>query len=132
MTLFMIQVKVADLSASLAWYGGMLGLRVLLEDRPNGFALLGAGAAKLALKQSGGKGTGRGAVGLTFEVEDLAAERARLLGLGLAIAEPAENREEGYREVRLADPDGTPIRLFSWIEGGPRRDRRPARGPAQT
>lgn len=117
MNLFMVQVEVADLPNALAWYAGALGLVVLMDDRPNGFALLGAGAAKIALKESRGERSGRGAVGITFEVRELAAERARLTGLGLAVAEAVENPEEGFAEIRLADPDGTPIRLFAWTRG---------------
>ena len=117
MNLFMVQVEVADLSAGLAWYAGVLGLGLLMEDRANGFALLEAGAARVALKQSAGDGIGRGAVTLTFEVRDVMAERSRLIGLGMDVAEPVENAAEGYRAIRLADPDGTPIRLFAWIQG---------------
>ena len=121
MNLFMVQVEVADLPGALAWYAGVLGLGVLMEDRPNGFALLGAGAgagaAKVALKQSSGSGVGRGAITLTFEVRDVGAERSRLIGLGMEVADPVEIAAEGYRVIRLADPDGTPIHLFAWIRG---------------
>ena len=47
----------------------------------------------------------------------MAAERERLVGLGVAVS-AVSGSEEGYREVRLADPDGTPIRLFSWAGAG--------------
>ena len=47
----------------------------------------------------------------------MAAERDRLVGLGVAVSAVAESAE-GYREVRLADPDGTPIHLFSWAGAG--------------
>ena len=48
----------------------------------------------------------------------IAAERERLAGLGVAVG-PITESAEGYREVRLADPDGTPIHLFSRAGAGP-------------
>ncbi len=114
--LFMAEVVVADRAASARWYVDVLGLRPILDDPAGGFVLLGSGAGRVALK-GGPTAPGRGAVRLVFRVADVDAERARLVGLGVAVSGATESAE-GYREVRLADPDGTPIRLFSW--SGPR------------
>jgi hypothetical protein len=46
----------------------------------------------------------------------LAAGQGRL---GVAVTEPFNNTGEGYREVRLRDPDGNSLTLFAWID----RDR---------
>ena len=107
---FMAEVRVADLAASRRWYVDVLGLRPALDDPPGRFLLLEAGGGRLALKEGPGLGA-RGAVRLVFRVGDVAAERARLAGLGVAVGEVRAS-PEGYREVRLADPDGTPIHLF--------------------
>ena len=108
--LFMAEVRVADLAASRRWYVDALGLRPILEDPAGRFLLLEAGGGRVALKQ-GATAEGRGAVRLIFRVGDVAAELTRLVGLGVA-AGPVTSSPEGYREVRLADPDGTPIHLF--------------------
>lgn len=76
MRLYMTELVVSDLAASLTWYRDRLGLRVLHLDEPNGFALLrGGDGGRLALKagvpQPGG-------ARLHFEVADLGTELARL------------------------------------------------------
>ena len=109
---FMAEVRVADVEASARWYSGVLGLRVTLADPAGGFVLLEAGPGRVALKQ-GAEIEGRGAVRLVFRVADVDAERVRLAALGVEVGEPTESAE-GYREIRLADPDETPIHLFAW------------------
>ena len=52
---------------------------------------------------------------LIFQVEDLEAEQERLIGPGSGPRAPRRQPGEGYREVRLHDPEGTPIRLFCRI-----------------
>jgi len=108
--LFMVEVRVADLDASRRWYVDLLGLRPALDDPGGRFVLLEAGGGRVALKEGPAIG-GRGAVRLVFRVGDVEAERARLIGLGVAVGGVTAS-PEGYREVRLADPDGTPIHLF--------------------
>ena len=53
---------------------------------------------------------------LVFHVEDVDAERNRLSGLGVETSEPTDDPAEPYRSIRLADPEGMPITLFSWRE----------------
>ncbi len=120
--LFLAEVRVADWAASARWYSEVLGLRPTLEDPEHRYSLLEAGPGRLALKE-GPAVADRGAVRLVFRVGDVDAERARLAGLGVAVSAATEGAE-GYREVRLADPDGTPIHLFAWVE-------RPGPGPAE-
>ena len=40
----------------------------------------------------------------------------RLIELGVEVSVPFDNREEGYREIRLHDPDGNSLTLFAWID----------------
>ena len=65
--------------------------------------------------RGGAQGLDRDHVRLIIRVEDLEAEQERLIGRGVALSPPVDNPEEGYREVRLHDPEGTPIRLFCRI-----------------
>jgi predicted enzyme related to lactoylglutathione lyase len=112
--LFMVEVRVADWAASARWYVEVLGLRPILEDRQRRFLLLEAGSARVTLKEGSGS-CDREAVRLIFRVSDIDAARARLVGLGVAVSEPTRSAE-GYREVHLSDPEGTPIHLFAWVE----------------
>jgi catechol 2,3-dioxygenase-like lactoylglutathione lyase family enzyme len=114
--LFMTVIKVADWPRARAWYHDTLGLLAVLTDPEQEFALLAAGTGRLAL-QGGREAAEAGLAGivrLVFQVPDVDEERKRLVGKGLDIGPPVENTREGYREIRLHDPDGTPITLFSW------------------
>jgi catechol 2,3-dioxygenase-like lactoylglutathione lyase family enzyme len=106
-SLYMVELTVADWGASLRWYRDLLGLTLLPPTEAGRFALLGTGASRVALKA--GVAT-PGSVTLTFEVESLSAMLGRL-----GNAEVKEN-EEGYRRVRLRDPDGYEVVLFEWVK----------------
>src|SRR3954453_18934626 len=113
--LFLAEVKVTDWPAMVRWYVEALDLALAPEDADRRYALLDAGPGRVALKGGAPPGLPRGAVRLVFEVADLDDERERLsrldpdLDLG-----PIEESREGYRAIRLNDPEGTPITLFSW------------------
>lgn len=112
--LFMTELEVVDWGATLAWYEQTLGLRVLLRDEPGQFALIGAGSGRLALKGTSVPGGGPKGVRLIFLVLDVDAEYDRLRRLGQPVSPPADHPREPYRQLRLVDPSGTPITLFSW------------------
>ena len=114
---FMAEVRVADRGRSVAWYRESLGLRVVLDDAEGRFTLLesGPGGARVALKEAPEGRGGQGSVHLVFEVVDLDAQMARLQQQEIPFEGPTGSAE-GYREIRLADPDGTPIGLFAWSE----------------
>ncbi len=113
--LFMVEIRLADWPGSSRWYVEVLGLKPVLEDLERQFLLLEAGAGRVALKAGPAPGD-RSAVRLIFRVEDVDAIRVQLIGRGVVVSEPTQS-DEGYREVRLADPEGTPIHLFSWVVG---------------
>jgi hypothetical protein len=54
---------------------------------------------------------------LVFRVGDVDSERERLVGLGIDVGPTADVPREGYRSLELHDPEGTPITLFSWLDG---------------
>ncbi len=115
--LFLTEIKVTDWPRAVRWYVEILGLRVVLSDPGSRYALLAAGSGRLALKgDDDGAEINREAVRLVFQVEDAEAERARLAELGVAVGPLRLIPRESYREIRLADPEGTPITLFSWFE----------------
>lgn len=116
MELYMIEVNMADAPPAWAWFRDVLGLSVLIEDAPHGFALLAAGPARLAVKQNAhGPASG---YSLVFHVEDLADERRRLAQRGISVGEVLTNRAEGYEEFGLYGPEGISVRLFAWIGSG--------------
>lgn len=111
--LFFVELAVADLDRSLAWYEQGLGLTRLPPLEEPHFALLGTGNTRLALK------AGRPAPGgvlLSFRVDDLDAEVARLAERGILPVDGVKLSPEGYRRARLVDPDGHAVTLFEWAE----------------
>ena len=104
-----IELRVANLVTSIAWYRDVLGLEVLMHVEQDGFALLSAGTIRLALKQGL---AGPGGVLLAFEVADLPGWLARLAEQRVPLDGPVKASAEGYRRARLRDPDGYAISLF--------------------
>jgi catechol 2,3-dioxygenase-like lactoylglutathione lyase family enzyme len=96
--LHFVELRVRDLAASVAWYRDVLGLEVVQADEVGRFALLSGG---VALKE----GEPGGGVLLAFEVASL--ER---------FAGEVKASDEGYRRVRLSDPDGYTVTLFEWTK----------------
>lgn len=116
--LFMTVIRVAHWRTTVHWYIESLGLTPILVDAPQEFALLAAGGGRLGVQgvKTAGSAPGAGRVRLVFQVRDLDRERARLIDRGVAVGAPIENAEEGYRELRLQDPEGTSLRLFAWTD----------------
>jgi catechol 2,3-dioxygenase-like lactoylglutathione lyase family enzyme len=113
MTLFMVELAVADFAASVAWYRDTLGLPLVMADAATRFALLQApGGCRVALKA--GDPT-PGGVTLHFEVSDLNAELGRLKQLGVEPDSPVKESHEGYRRAAARDPDGYRIVIFEWL-----------------
>lgn len=125
--LFMTVVKVTNWSATVRWYTDTLGLAPVLVDPKHEFALLAAGSGRVGLQgiRDGRAADGRSKVRLVFQVHDLDEERRKLSEHHVQVGAPVENRDEGYREVRLRDPEGNSLTLFAWI--GPAGEARFAR-----
>jgi catechol 2,3-dioxygenase-like lactoylglutathione lyase family enzyme len=116
--LFMTVVRVADWPRIVRWYTDTLRLVPVLMDPKHEFAFLAAGQGRLGLHGvKGAKGsTVPSKVRLVFQVPDVDLERKRLIELGVEVGVPFDNREEGYREIRLHDPDGNSLTLFAWLD----------------
>jgi predicted enzyme related to lactoylglutathione lyase len=111
--LYLTEIKVTDWPGMVHWYRTTLGLRLDREDAPHQYALLESGGGRLALKGGRSAGTPAGPVRLVFETADIDAVRARLAAAGVDVS-PAEESPEGYRAIRLRDPEGMPITVFCW------------------
>lgn len=114
--LFMTVIRVARWQTTVRWYTDTLGLLPLLVDAGQEFALLAAGGGRVGLQgvKEAHLTPPRNRVRLVFQVADLDSERLRLIESGVAVGEPIENREEGYREIRFQDPEGYSLRFFAW------------------
>jgi catechol 2,3-dioxygenase-like lactoylglutathione lyase family enzyme len=135
------ELDVAELTASLRFYVGVLGFRVLFERPSEYFAYLDRDGVELMIQEAAGPGRrfrtaplelpyGRG-VNLQLRVEDVDAVHARAAEAGVDIVVPMEDRwyrvdvaetggrwqmkgpsEAGNRQFVLADPDGYLWRPF--------------------
>jgi catechol 2,3-dioxygenase-like lactoylglutathione lyase family enzyme len=116
--LFMTVIRVASWQTTVRWYIDTLGLSPVLMDAQHEFALLSAGSGRLGVQgtKEARFTSGPGKVRLVFQVNDLDGERRRLIEQGVAVGDLVENHEEGYREVRLQDPEGHSLRLFAWVD----------------
>jgi catechol 2,3-dioxygenase-like lactoylglutathione lyase family enzyme len=114
--LFMTVIKVADWSGAVAWYSNTLELEVVLQDAEHQFALLATGSGRLGIQGTFQALPPSGRVRLVFQVEDVDETRRRLLERGVSVGPPVDNHRENYREVRLRDPEGISLTLFSWTE----------------
>lgn len=116
--LFMIELRSSHWERSLAWYRDLIGLRVVLRQPEDGFAMLDGGGVRLALKRRApGEVVTRNLEDgpmLIFEVADAAAELARLTAAGSPVLKPLATNLEGYRRAVVADPDGHPVTLFDF------------------
>lgn len=128
--LFLVELPTRDREATEDWYHKVLQARPALVDRERNYALmdLPRGDVRLALKQidlEGEKSTSEAAGGfearnpvrLTFECGNVDAEAARLRALGVEAPEPTDHEDEGYRRLKLSDPDGRVVVLFHWTTG---------------
>ncbi len=113
--LVMVTVQVRDFDAMVAWYRDVLGLEVTWLE-PGEFCTLAVseGGAVLALATDHpdriGESPGKGWTP-NLAVDDLDATVERLRSLGIAFDAAEEGADEGYRLVRVRDPEGNPIGL---------------------
>ena len=122
-----LELFVADLPRSVAWYAAALGFSVVRHDPgyaslQRGDVVLGLGPiAKLPADGARPGHTqaslahGRGAgVEVVLELDDPAAVEAaaaRVAGTGWPLAEPLTDRPWGLRDFRVVDPDGYYVRV---------------------
>jgi len=120
----MTVVRVADWPTMVRWYVDKLGLEPVLLDPAHEFAFLAAGSGRVGFKgvKDPGAVQERTRVRLVFAVPDVGRERDRLTEQGVRVSAPFDNHDEGYREIRLHDPEGNSLTLFTWLDA--ERERR--------
>ena len=117
MRLFMVELEVRDWSEGVSWFHETLGLELILRDEAHRFALLGRSGVHLAVKQ--GVERPQNPIRLIFQIDDIEAERVRLLAAGVEVSPLQVNDTEGYFEVRLSGPAGIRICLFQFLPDAP-------------
>lgn len=111
--LFCLELRTSRWADLVEWYRSVLGLTVLVRVVDDGYALLGAGAGRIALLDRADPGPASGRMSLGFETTDLDAVHRRLVAAGAEVTDPRPHAE-GFREIVVRDPDGNRLRLFSW------------------
>src|SRR5215831_3550967 len=114
----MVTVQVRDFDAAVAWYRDLLGLSVLSLE-PDEFCMLvppGSTGSALALATDHpDRISPRPGIGWTpiLVVEDFDATVTELRQRGVRFDAEEEGADEGYRLVRVLDPEGNAIGITS-------------------
>ncbi len=111
MKLEYVTIHTADLPASIAFYEGVLGFRLVRRFSPRPgmeLAFLGDGAGGQVEFVAGGEGPAFGGQGISlgFEVADIEATAAMLRAKGAAIIMGPVTMPNGLRMLRARDPNG--------------------------
>jgi lactoylglutathione lyase len=109
---------VSDMERSLHFYCSVLEFTrtITVPDQPPFiFAAVSAGSVEIFLnvidyasipEPRGATSFVPGSITLFIEMEGLAELHARIIGLGIPLAQPLEDKFYGMREFGVADPDG--------------------------
>ena len=103
----------ADMDAAVAFYGDVLGLRLVRRDGSN-WAVFDAGGRMFALHGAiEGRPMKPGGATAVFAVDDLDAAKRSLDGKGIDLGH--EGQVEGYaRFASFLDPDGNTVQLIEY------------------
>jgi catechol 2,3-dioxygenase-like lactoylglutathione lyase family enzyme len=100
-----------DPAASQRFYRDILGLAVYREFAGGEVYFLGNGLLEVSGQASGPAPDGAANLELWLQVRDVAAEHARLAGLGVPVLRAPRTEPWGLVEMWIADPDGVRIVL---------------------
>lgn len=120
-----IRLAAADFGRSRDFYEQALGLHIYREFGADGITtgvvyFLGGGFLELT---AGGPPSAPGGIGLWLQVDDVAAEEARLSAAGVTIRKRAQRMPWGLVECWIEDPDGFELRLVEVPAEHPLRRR---------
>ncbi|UUZ44514.1 VOC family protein [Janibacter limosus] len=109
-----IEIFPADIEASLAFYTA-LGFEVVGRKEGPPYASIVRDEVRIGMVQSHAQPSEHRAVPTGTEivlgVDDVRAERDRLVAAGIELAEDLQDREWGLTDVRVHDPDGYYLRI---------------------
>ncbi len=116
--LMMVTVQVRDFEASVGWYRDVLGLSVLVLE-PGEFCMLvppgSAGPALALATDHPDRIPARPGIGWSpiLVVDDFDTTVTELRERGVTFDTEEEGADDGYRLVRVLDPEGNPIGITS-------------------
>jgi len=107
-----------DLDAIVDFYARVLGFSVAKDQRgdPDAYVALSRGAVHVGAAQRAGPAVPAGrrppvGVELVLEVDDIAAERDRVVAAGWPLEEDLQDRPWGLTDFRILDPAGYYLRI---------------------
>ena len=113
----------ADLDAAVDFYGRVLGFQVTRDQRrdPEAYVALRRGGVQVGAARRAVPGTPasrRPPIGaeLVLEVDDVAAERDRVVAAGWPLEEDLRHRPWGLTDFRVLDPAGYYLRITDRAE----------------
>lgn len=119
-----IELYCTDLTAAERFWTGILGFHIAEDGRTNPVPYLGlvrdeahVGMAVAWEELRNDRHTPPHRPELLLDVDDLQAERDRIVETGWPLLEDITVRPWGVRDIRLADPAGYPIRLCEALPG---------------
>jgi catechol 2,3-dioxygenase-like lactoylglutathione lyase family enzyme len=105
-----IQLSVADLDRSIAFYRDTLGMRLLWREPEQGHAAVITSAGPLVLRADGGGNPDHRGPIIAFEVDDIQGMVAEYTARGVVFTSGIE-RHGGRFTARFLDPDGHQLEL---------------------
>lgn len=113
-----VNLSIDDVDAARSFYGEVLGLRATARPsdagRPGCWFALGDVELHLSLEEGADNASSKRHV--AFEVEDVAAARARLEAAGVAVEEGRVIT--GIQRFFVRDPAGNRLELYALVAGG--------------
>jgi predicted enzyme related to lactoylglutathione lyase len=117
MLLAEICLETNDVTKLAGFYRSILGIPG--EDTDEIHQLISADNVAITVYNDGTKKNNQNRnISLAFTVDDVDAEYARLLSLGITIIEPPTTRPWGARNMHFCDPDGNHIYFRSFPDQG--------------
>ncbi|UUO06540.1 VOC family protein [Blastopirellula sp. J2-11] len=110
--LFAVEIRTARFESMLDWYRDVLRLQVGVRQTAEGYALLCGEGFRIALLARDDATSGQAIVSLAIEVDNFDIWREYLNSKSIALI--AQESPEGFRELKLNDPDGNQVKLFAW------------------
>ena len=112
-----VMLWASDMDRSVAFYGDVLGLR-LLHRYGNEWAEFDAGPVRLALHGGGDRPSVPPGGTVVLRVADLDMEKVALQGKGVRFDDHDGEVEGLARFAMFADPDGNALQIIEYFEKG--------------
>ncbi|MGH3277811.1 MAG: VOC family protein [Trebonia sp.] len=113
-----VEIFPDDLDATVDFYTNVLGFTVMKDERaePSAYVYLGRGSVRIGAVRRAVPGARAGRLPpsgteLVLEVDDVTAERDRVIAAGWQLDEDLRDRPWGLTDFRIVDPAGYYLRI---------------------